>query len=79
MKFLKLCIEKLREEKERLKRIQELEDMEEVTKRQIAGQHETITAECSAGFGDGRIRELEDLEEGMKREILDTEWGVAGN
>lgn len=57
--YLKERIEKIRIEKERLRRIQELEDMEEATVRQITE--------------GGRMRELEDLEEAIKREILDAE------
>ncbi|KAL5318459.1 hypothetical protein ACEPPN_013520 [Leptodophora sp. 'Broadleaf-Isolate-01'] len=76
--FLKERILKLRVEKERLKRIQELEDMEETTRRQIAGLHgQTENGEVAS---NGRIQELEEMEEGMKWEILDTELRrVAGN
>jgi hypothetical protein len=59
LQLLKDRIEKIRVEKERLRRIQELEDMEEMTARQIAE--------------GGRMQELEDMEETVKREILDTE------
>jgi hypothetical protein len=68
LKILKDRIERIREEKERLTRIQELESLEDQTKREIL--------ESQSRTSGGRIQELATLEEEMKREIVDTQKRV---
>jgi len=63
--LLKERIEKIRKEKESLRRILELEELEEATTQQITE---------ATRLTDGRkIQDLEEQEETVKREILDAE------
>ena len=68
LKLLKDRIERIREEKLRLSRIQELESLEDQTKREIL--------ESQNRASGGRLQELATLEEEMKREIMDTQKRV---